>query len=435
PHHRRRRLHLYRRPPPPGEVMSVLLVDPFSSGSHYHGLLRDRGLTYHCVRTRRALDSGLADGATVPHLAVDDATVDDLGALVQFSREHGVGTVVTGAESGVPVAEALKVELGLASPDFGEHGRRFWDKDLLYSTLRDAGVRVPRRFGVLTAGDVAAGRDRDVLAGIDHPAVTKPDVGAGSVGVRIVDDAAGAADAVRSIVSAAGFFGGTVPAAIVQEYVRGREYVVDTVSHRGRHHVIAVCTYDKHPSSTGAMVYDRIRWLDGDAPDTTRLTAYAGQVLTALDHREGSVHMEVILDDRGPCLIDFGVRPHGAGHPVKTHALTGSSQLHAEVDIAAGAGLPDTPGYILTAPAAIEFRSLDRPGTVRTDARPEELLDRDFVRGGSIAARPGASYPETQSLLDSEALGLVFVDSVDDASLLENAARLRADFAAMVDPA
>ncbi|MEL4164061.1 ATP-grasp domain-containing protein, partial [Corynebacterium bovis] len=396
----RRRRHLSRRPPPPGAVMSVLLVDPFSSGSHYHGLLRDRGLTYHCVRTRRALDSGLADGATVPHLAVDDATVDDLDVLVQFSREHGVGTVVTGAESGVPVAEALKVELGLASPDFGEHGRRFWDKDLLYSTLRDAGVRVPRRFGVLTAGDVAAG----------------------------------AADAVRSIVSAAGFFGGTVPAAIVQEYVRGREYVVDTVSHRGRHHVLAVCTYDKHPSSTGAMVYDRIRWLDGDAPDTTRLTAYAGQVLTALDHREGSVHMEVILDDRGPCLIDFGVRPHGAGHPVKTHALTGSSQLHAEVDIAAGGDLPDTPGYTLTAPAAIEFLSLDRPGTVRADARPEELLDRHFVRGGSIAARPGASYPETQSLLDSEALGLVFVDSVDDATLLENAARLRADFAAMVDP-
>lgn len=120
---------------------------------------------------------------------------------------------------------------------------------------------------------------------------------------------------------------------------------------------------------------------------------------------------------------------------MKTHALTGSSQLHAEVDIAAGAGLPDTPGYTLTAPAAIEFLSLDRPGTVRADARPEELLDRDVVRGGSIAARPGASYPETQSFLDSEALGLVFVDSVDEATLLENAARLRADFAAMVDPA
>ena len=47
----------------------------------------------------------------------------------------------------------------------------------------------------------------------------------------------------------------------------------------------------------------------------------------------------------------------------------------------------------------------------------------------------GASYPATQARLAPEARGRVFVDSVDDATLLENAARLRADFAAMVDPA
>lgn len=64
--------------------MSVLLIDPFSSGVHYHGLLRAAGVEYHVVRTRRALDSGLSEGSTVPHLAIDESSDDQLAEIVRF---------------------------------------------------------------------------------------------------------------------------------------------------------------------------------------------------------------------------------------------------------------------------------------------------------------------------------------------------------------
>ena len=413
--------------------MSVLLVDPFSSGVHYHGLLEEAGLTYHTIRTQRALDSGLSTGEAVPSLVIDHAVEEDSGDIVRFCRDRGVDAVITGAESGVPLAEALKIRLGLASGAFEDQGRRFWDKPLLYTTVRDAGVRVPEQIGAFTAHDVAAGHHRSVLRTAVFPVVVKPDVGAGSVGVCVVDTVEQGLEAIESIVSTPGFFGGQQPSAVVQEFVHGREYVIDTVSHAGDHRVVAVCTYDKHPSSNGTMVYDRLRWLDWESPETATLTAYALGVLQALDHREGSVHMEAILDKDGPCLIDLGARPHGAGHPLKTHTLTGSSQLHAEVAAAAGREAPAQTGYRLGAHAAIEFLSLDKPATVRRDANPTEILDQDFVLSGEVPARPGTTYPETHSLLDSEALGLVFVSGTDDEDVMVNALRLRRSFDSMLE--
>lgn len=412
--------------------MSALLIDPFSSGIHYHHILQEADVAYHVVRTQRALESGLSDGEAVPRLVVDHASEDQLGGLVSFCRNYGVNAIITGAESGVPLAEALKVELGLASTTFTDQGRRFWDKTLLYAAVSEGEVRVPERVGVFTTADVASSYHRRVLEAAILPAVVKPDVGAGSVGVRIVQTPEQGIEAIESIVAAPGFFGGEPPAAVVQEFVRGREYVIDTVSHAGHHRVVAVCTYDKHPSSSGTMVYDRLRWLEWDTPETTALTEYAISVLNALDHREGSVHMEVIIDDRGPCLIDLGARPHGAGHPLKTHTLTGSSQLHAEVATAAGLEAPSAVGYQLGAHAAIEFLSLDRPATVRAGADPTEVLHLDFVLSGDVPARPGVAYPETHSLLDSEALGLVFVSGRDDEEVADNAAQLRHAFDAML---
>ncbi len=363
---------------------------------------------------------------------VDHASAEHLGDLAGFCRDRGVDAVITGAESGVPLSEALKVELGLASTAFTDQGRRFWDKTLLYATVRDAGMRVPERIGVFTPSDVASGDYLRVLEAAAFPAVVKPDVGAGSVGVRIVETNEQGVKAIEAIVAAPGFFGGEIPTAVVQEFVKGREYVIDTVSHEGRHRIVAVCTYDKHPSSSGTMVYDRLRWLEWDIPTTATLAEYAVGVLNALDHREGSVHMEVIIDDRGPCLIDLGARPHGAGHPLKTHTLTGSSQLHAEVATAAGLEASRASGYQLGAHAAIEFLSLDRPATVKEDADPTEILRLDFVLSGEVPARPGVAYPETHSLLDSEALGLVFVSGSDDEEVSHNAARLRRAFETML---
>ncbi|AGW42420.1 membrane efflux protein (fosmidomycin resistance) [Leifsonia xyli subsp. cynodontis DSM 46306] len=90
-----------------------------------------------------------------------------------FCRDRDVETVITGAESGVPLAEAVKIELGLASTAFEDGGRRFWDKPALYAAVRRAGLRAPRQIGVLTTEEVRAGAHRSLLAEAAFPLVVK----------------------------------------------------------------------------------------------------------------------------------------------------------------------------------------------------------------------------------------------------------------------
>lgn len=413
--------------------MSVLLIDPFSSGTHYHQLLQNAEITYYAVRTQRALESGLSGKEPVPSLVFDNVAQNQISDLAEFCREHNIDSVITGAESGVPLAEALKAELGLGSTAFTDQGKRFWDKAILYSRLQEAKVRVPGFVGVFTADDVDSGHHLEVLAGAAYPVVVKPSVGAGSVGVHVVKSQEQANEAIKNIVMSPGFFGGEPPQALVQELVKGREYVIDTVSQEGHHRIVAVCTYDKHPSSNGTMVYDRLRWLPWGTPKTEVLARYARNVLDALDHWHGSVHMEVILDDDGPCLIDLGVRPHGAGHPLKTHVLTGTSQLHEEVATVVAPHNFVESGYHLDRYAAIEFLSLSCPSVIREDANPEQLLHYDYVISGEVSVRPGLAYPETHSLLDSESLGIIFISGKGDQEIFDNSAHLRQAFSAMVE--
>lgn len=183
--------------------------------------------------------------------------------------------------------------------------------------------------------------------------MVKPDVGAGSIGVQIVSDSSQACEAVENITNTLEFFGAQPACAIAQEYVQGHEYVVDTFAQQWQHHVMAVCVYRKHLSSTGAMVYDSLEWLDERSTGLFGLTRYVFTCLDILEHRHGSVHSEIIIDAQGPGLIDLGVRPHGAGHPMKTFALTGDSQLHAEVRFAKNRKLPRH--YRLSKSAAISF--------------------------------------------------------------------------------
>lgn len=412
--------------------MTTLLIDPFSSGMHYHDLLRADDVEYYVVRTRRALDSALSDGGSVPLLAFDKAGIDLVPELERFCQQRSIDVVITGAESGVPLAEALKIQLGLGSQDFQDQGRRFWDKALLYDIIQKAGLRAPEQFGVITADMFYEQRHQAVLQNLPMPMVIKPDVGAGSVDVKVVQTPKETDQAIEAVVSEPGFFGGQAPNAVLQEFISGQEYVVDSFSSSGEHHIMAICAYDKHRSAAGSMVYDRLRWLDPQSSEASPLKTQALKVLEALDHREGSVHMEFMADGGTPCLIDLGARPHGAGHPLKTYHLTGDSQLHIEVKNAAGHP-PVSKEYQLTSHAAIEFLSLDRPGVVRVDADPSELLRQDFVLSGEVQAMPGTRYPATESLLDSEALGLLFVTGSDVRQVEENSRALRRAFSTMVE--
>ena len=86
-------------------------------------------------------------------------------------------------------------------------------------------------------------------------AVVKPCEGAGSDGVTICNSKQEVRDAFLKLDGTRNVLGLTTYEVLVQEYLVGDEYVVDTVSRDGVHKCVAIWKYDKRIYNGSPVVY------------------------------------------------------------------------------------------------------------------------------------------------------------------------------------
>jgi L-amino acid ligase len=98
---------------------------------------------------------------------------------------------------------------------------------------------------------------------------------------------------------------------IVEEILKGKEYVVDSMSLNGRHCISGIYCYEKeivdnHP------IYRSTTLVECVSKEAIQLKNYALQVLDVLEFRNGAAHMELFLTKTGPKLVEINPRIHGA---------------------------------------------------------------------------------------------------------------------------
>jgi biotin carboxylase len=138
-------------------------------------------------------------------------------------------------------------------------------------------------------------------------------------------------------------------AVLLQEFLRGKEYIVDTVSRDGEHKTTLVWVYDRRPANGADFVCFGQQCVPADEPVARQLIAYTRRVLDALNITDGATHTEVMMTPSGPCLVEVSSRCHGdAGSWMPlAQAMTGYTQVDACVDAFLDAEafdrLPDVP--------------------------------------------------------------------------------------------
>ena len=101
----------------------------------------------------------------------------------------------------------------------------------------------------------------------------------------------------------------------MQEFLAGKEYVIDKVSLDGEHKLTAIWQYDKRAANGTNFVYFGMKLVSSHSAMAQSMVAYSSQVLDALGIKQGPSHMEVMWigtpDDGYPCLVEVGSRCHG----------------------------------------------------------------------------------------------------------------------------
>ncbi len=303
-----------------------VVIDPVSEyPSRMMPFLHRAGLLALAVFTRegtaRAWHAKFSDelGETV----ADEYLVDDyptLAALAQAIRidwgAEGIEGILPWEESTILLGAELgeRLDLGWNSVDVI---RGFRDKAVMKRRLRER-----TRLRINASATVEDGRD--ALAFADDfdrfPLVVKPCSGAGTTGVRVVENRSDLVAAVDTVLA------GGDDRALIEEYIGGIEYAVNGVVDRdGDLLVTDVWRYDKRDSHGFRNLYAQTIKVSTSDPVFRPLAEYAGEVVEALGLRRAPIHLEAKVDGRGPCLIEVAARLAGGNQPMLASKLHGRS--------------------------------------------------------------------------------------------------------------
>jgi len=313
----------------------VVLVDPYSTGCCIAKEIMKRGFSVIALWTRGFSPEmkkhiPLSCG-TLNYLA----EVEERATLAQTSQAmyEAAGSLrvvacLAGGEAGVDLADVISEHIKVRSNGTNIPNRR--DKKFQQEIIRKHGLRSVRQAGGSQFAEV-----KDFLQSESYPVVLKPVESAGSDGVKLCHSFEEAEEHFHVLMSSQMVNGGDCPAVLCQEFLRGKEYVVDHVSRDGDHKTVMLWVYDKRPCHGSAFVYFGCVPVDSESLEAKIVIPYVRGVLDALEFKNGPSHAEVMMTPDGPCLVEMNCRAHGGDgnwRPLCHHLTGGYSQVEATVD-------------------------------------------------------------------------------------------------------
>lgn len=316
-----------------GQKKYVLVVDGYSSGNLLAPALRARGVEpIHLLSSR-----------DIPKEILASFKPGDYDAKLQFvwkdllQIEHDLLAikkdilfVLPGSETGVPLADFLSERWGLMSNGVElSEARR--NKYLMAERLRALGIPAVRQFISSDLEQIL--RDAPALGKV---VVMKPPKSAGSDDVffTLTDEERRAA--FHKIVGKRNAYGIRNEGVLVQEYLDGPEYMVDTVAMDGELHFTDAGYYTKTAANGSPAVYVGSTFVPYAELDRLGIVSYLHDVHRALGIVNGPGHAEVKIvlreGKRVPILVEIGSRPAGGGIPVLVQKANGKSQIDHWLD-------------------------------------------------------------------------------------------------------
>ncbi|MFJ6675680.1 ATP-grasp domain-containing protein [Actinosynnema sp. NPDC091369] len=250
----------------------------------------------------------------------------DTARLAEKLAGYDPVAVVPAGETGVELADELSSRLGVLTNGVELSPARR-DKYAMIETIRRAGLAAARQIQPASEQELvewhraAGGR-----------IVVKPLRGAGGSGVHFCDTPEESAAAYRELIGAVNLLSARNTAVVAQEYLRGTEYMVNTVSRDGRHHVTDILRTTRIAANGMIDLCDGLRLVRRRGEVQDQLAEYAARVLDALGIQHGPGHLEIKITAAGPVLVEMGARICGGNLPQYVQTAIGESQLDWTVD-------------------------------------------------------------------------------------------------------
>ena len=283
----------------------------------------------------------------------------DIEGVTAAAEDFGADGIMTLA-SDMPmrsVASASK-KLGLTAVSF-ETAVKATDKGEMIKAFKEHGVPSPWFFIVPDKKTLEEIKDK-----IEYPCILKPLDNSGSRGVMLVKEEK---DLDESFEYSKGSSRGA--GVIIEEYMKGSEVSVEVMAWKGEIHILAIT--DK--LTTGAphfveMGHSQQSRLPEDIK--SQIKEVATKAVKSVGIKNGPAHVEIMVTDKGPKMIELGARM--GGDCITTHLVplsTGIDMIECTIRCALG----EEPDVIPKFDKGSAIRFFDVPqGTIKNISGVED---------------------------------------------------------------
>jgi len=240
----------------------------------------------------------------LPHILQAEKTYEK---TLKMISKLSPALILPGADTGLELSLKLSSDLKLKSNPLSIF-LNLRDKYKMQETLKNAGLRYIKSCIIRSVDEAAAVYKKEFR----KKAVIKPTQSAASKNVFVCESEAEVKNAYLINEQFVKRRNRKEENIIMQEYIDGQEYAVDTISCGGRHAALFGMKYKKRICKGYGKIYDTDFYFSPDDVSMKELINYCFKVLSCLGVQYGCVHSEFMTDEKGPVLIEVNARPAGA---------------------------------------------------------------------------------------------------------------------------
>ncbi|AMD17806.1 hypothetical protein TL18_07110 [Methanobrevibacter sp. YE315] len=290
---------------------NIVVIEATSSGINYIHEIEKLGYHPVCVELYRGeeekeMQRFLHD---VQYALVTDKNPDILSAdesyekTFEMIKELDPILIIPGSDAGLVWANKMAYELGLPG-NKPELLIKMTNKRCMQESLKKSNLRYIKSKAITSFEEAKEFMSENDFSKV----IIKPSIGQASVGVCLCendDELKHAIDLNKDIE----LFDNDE--MIIQEYIEGEEYVVDSVSCKGINRTIARYKYKNVPNVSEAATRDYLISVDEDDPNIKEIMEYHKKVIPAIGIEYGAIHAEYKFDSKGPVLMEVNCRVNG----------------------------------------------------------------------------------------------------------------------------
>jgi biotin carboxylase len=352
---------------------AIALFDPINSGEKLKITAKELGYKVIGIYSRpltvyelqfHVKESSLREHCDAVIFSDHAATI--LGKLKEL--RFNVKAAIPGIDSGVELADKIAHALHLPGNQYNLSAARR-DKGKMRQYLKLSGFSCPDFAICRTEEKVAAFVRKYPL-----PLVIKTPRGAATSHVYVCETKESVLEGFKKIKGKENFFGEKASAAVIESYIGGEEYIVNTFGDGKKVHATDMWVYEKLQSESFKNIYYNVISIPLTDRKRQSIKKMGIQLAEKFGILRGPSHIELKDDPvRGPTMIELAARLCGAKLPEFIQKYTNFDPYRSTIEVFAKGTVPFPKKIISKKHCAVAFCPLFKKGTITEISGIEEI--------------------------------------------------------------